>query len=88
MLIGMLAIPPLRLRWLRQAGAVLLCAFSLFLWNEARAGENPKFVVETEGESLWVGYSQVAHCYALVKTSTRGTALGLPAAFPGRLNRN
>src|ERR1700732_529450 len=33
-------------------------------------------------------YSQVAHCYALVKTSTRGTAQGLPAAFPGRLNRN
>jgi hypothetical protein len=30
-------------------------------------------------------YSQVAHCYALVKTSTRGTAQGLPAAFPGRL---
>src|ERR1700730_6058173 len=28
-------------------------------------------------------YSQVAHCYALVKTSTRGTAQGLPAAFPG-----
>ena len=33
-------------------------------------------------------YSQVAHCYALVKTSTRETAQGLPAAFPGRLNRN
>src|ERR1700675_203551 len=33
-------------------------------------------------------YSQVAHCYALVKTSTRGTTQGLPAAFPGRLNRN
>jgi hypothetical protein len=32
--------------------------------------------------------TQVAHCYALVKTSTRGTAQGLPAAFPGRLNRN
>jgi hypothetical protein len=32
-------------------------------------------------------YSQVAHCYALVKTSTRGTAQGLPAAFPGRLNQ-
>src|SRR5712671_6160957 len=28
------------------------------------------------------------NCYALVKTSTRGTAQGLPAAFPGRLNRN
>src|SRR3984893_2801746 len=32
-------------------------------------------------------YSQVAHCYALVKTPTRGTAQGLPAAFPGRLNQ-
>src|ERR1700730_15176681 len=33
-------------------------------------------------------YSQVAHCYALVKTSTRGSAQGLPAAFPRGLNRN
>src|SRR6202023_4366330 len=33
-------------------------------------------------------YSQVAHCYALVKTSTRGTAQGLPAAFPGRLKQH
>ena len=33
-------------------------------------------------------YSQVAHCYALVKNLHTGTAQGLPAAFPGRLNRN
>src|ERR1700738_4243387 len=39
--------------------------------------------MSTHGHLL---YSQVAHCYELVKTSTRGTAQGLPAAFPGRLN--
>ena len=33
-------------------------------------------------------YSQVAHCYALVKNLHAGIAQGLPAAFPGRLNRN
>lgn len=40
-------------RWhraIRQAGAVLLCTFLLFLWNKARAGdENPLSMVKIEG---------------------------------------
>jgi hypothetical protein len=53
----------------------------------------PHGLAADKDENIWFTasfqeYSQVAHCYALVKTSTRGTAQGLPAAFPGRLNRN
>src|ERR1700675_4605280 len=37
---------------------------------------------------LWPPMATSLFENALVKTSTRGTAQGLPAAFPGRLNRN
>jgi hypothetical protein len=42
------------LRWLRQAGAILLCALSFFHGSETGARENPIFMVEPEGKSLRV----------------------------------